>query len=85
MRKRSSSLTNLEDKIFKTLQDNDDSETTQNPFGDLGQDVKQKLTDLMIEIRDKAEEIKNVSSPSSTPAAKAAAKKPAAPKKGNTP
>jgi hypothetical protein len=79
------SLTNLEDKIFKTLQDNDDSETTQNPFGDLGQDVKQKLTDLMIEIRDKAEEIKNVSSPSSTPAAKAAAKKPAAPKKGNTP
>ena len=79
------SLSDLEDRIFKTLQDNDDSETTQNPFGDLGQDVKQKLTDLMIEIRDKADEIKNAASPSSKPVTRSTRRKPATTKKGNTP
>ena len=79
------SLTELEDRIFKVLKDNSDSESSSNPFGDLGKDVKENLTKLMSDVRDMSDNIRNTSSAPAPKPKTTRGRKPGTTKKGNTP
>lgn len=59
-------LIDLENQIFKLIRDNKDSETSENPFGDLGEGTKEKLVDLSKEIRDQKDLISASKTPSTS-------------------